>query len=327
LIRASNLSRRDVWRLADAFILSAVAISLIGLYQFFFTNWVIIGEGVRRVLAVYGSPNNLALYLDRALPLAVALALFGDGRLKVAATNSQSRPSSAQPAQAGLAHWLQRINSPRLLYVLAAILITLALYLTYSRGAWLGIAAGFVFIALISGRRVRIGVMAMLVVAVIAVIPFLGTERAQSLFQSGTGTGFFRVSVWQSGIAMIRDHPIFGVGLDNFLYQYPNYIQPDAWREPNLSHPHNIILDFWVRLGILGIVALAWMLFEFFKRGFSQLKEIEGNNRALIIGLLASMVAALAHGMIDAAYFYVDLAFVWMLALGVMTQIGKQVNP
>jgi putative inorganic carbon (HCO3(-)) transporter len=268
--------------------LSAVAVSLIGLYQYLFTNWVIVGEGVRRVLAVYGSPNNLALYLDRALPLVIALALFVDVRRR------------------------------RITYALAAIPIALAVYLTYSRGAYLGIAAGLLLIGLFSGRRVRLAVAALLVIGVIALIPFSQTERFKSLFQEGTGTGFFRVSVWESGIAMIRDHPVLGVGLDNFLYEYPKYIQPDAWREPNLAHPHNIVLDFWVRLGIGGVVALGWLLFEFYRAG---LKRLAGANRALVLGLMASMIAALAHGMIDAAYFYVDLAFVFMLTFGVMMQL------
>ncbi len=317
LIRASNLSRRDLWRLVNAFILSAVAVSLIGLYQFFFTSWVIIGEGVRRVLAVYGSPNNLALYLDRALPLVIALALLG--RLEVAATTSPSLPTQTKPAKAGLVNLLRRIYSPA-----SALIIALALYLTYSRGAWLGIAAGLACIGLASGKRVRIAMIVLLIVGVIVVIPFLQTERAQSFFQIGTGTGFFRVSVWESAIAMIRDHPIFGVGLDNFLYEYPKYIHPDAWREPNLSHPHNIVLDFWARLGVAGVVVLAWMMFAFYRRGLRELRELVGTQRAVVIGLMASMTAALAHGMIDAAYFYVDLAFVWMLTLGVIEAISVQ---
>lgn len=291
LIRAANLSRRDLEWIVHAFILSAVAVSLIGLYQFFFTNWVIIGEGVRRALAVYGSPNNLALYLDRALPLALALLLFVTDKRR------------------------------RSVYALSALVIALALYLTYSRGAWVGIAAGLAFIALASDRRARIALSGLLIVGVIAVVPFLQTERAQSLFQIGTGTGFFRVSVWESAWSMIRDHPIFGVGLDNFLYEYPKYINPAAWREPNLSHPHNIVLDFWARLGIAGVFVLAWMLFEFYRRGS---RAARGVNRALAIGLMASMTAGLAHGLIDAAYFYVDLAFVWMLTLGVIVELGRR---
>ncbi|MCX7839158.1 MAG: hypothetical protein N2559_06840, partial [Anaerolineae bacterium] len=49
LIRASNLSPRAVERIVYAFVLSGVAVSLIALYQFFFTDWVIVAEGVRRV--------------------------------------------------------------------------------------------------------------------------------------------------------------------------------------------------------------------------------------------------------------------------------------
>ena len=289
LVRVAAVTRRDLGRLVAAFLLSAVAVALIGLYQFAFTNWVIIGEGVRRVLAVYGSPNNLALYLDRALPLLIALALFDANRRR------------------------------RIVSALSALIVAGCLYLTYSRGAWvLALPAGLAFIGWASGKRARLVVLALIGVAAIALVPFLQTERAQSLFQAGTGTGFFRTSVWLSALAMIRDHPILGVGLDNFLYAYPNYIHPDAWREPNLSHPHNIVLDFWVRLGIAGVGVLAWMLGEFYRRGGKCVGASE--TRALGIGLLAAMTAGLAHGLIDAAYFYVDLAFVWMLLLSVVAQ-------
>ncbi len=301
LIRASDLSRHDLQRLVDAFILSALVVSLIGLYQFLFTDYVIVGEGVRRILAVYGSPNNLALYLDRVLPLLVALVLFVEGK-----------------------RW-------RPVYALAALPIALCLYLTYSRGAWLvGLPAGLLFIGLVSGPRARIAIAVLLVAALMVLIPFLQTERAQSLFQTGTGTAFFRVSVWESAIAMIRDHPIFGVGLDNFLYEYPKYIKPDAWREPNLSHPHNIVLDFWARMGIAGVIGLAWMVIEFYRDGLKtltlSLSLIKGEGtrvRALTLGLMSSMTAALAHGMIDAAYFYVDLAFGFMLILGLVVELDK----
>ena len=72
---------------------------------------------------------------------------------------------------------------------------------------------------------------------------------------------------------MLRDHPLLGVGLDNFLYEYPKYILPEAWREPNLSHPHNIVLDFWVRLGIGGVFILFWLLAAFYKQAWSVFKR------------------------------------------------------
>jgi O-antigen ligase len=165
-------------------------------------------------------------------------------------------------------------------------------------------------------RRARIAIVAALVLVALALAPFLATERFQSLFQTGTGTGFFRLALWTSAVNMIGDHPVLGVGLDNFLYEYPKYILPEAWREPNLSHPHNVLLDFWVRLGIGGVLVLVWMLAAFFRRAWETFRTTEDvYTRALMLGLLASMVDFLAHGVIDAAYFVVDLAFVFMLTL------------
>ena len=74
---------------------------------------------------------------------------------------------------------------------------------------------------------------------------------------------------------------------------------------------------------VLGVVALAWMVVEFYKKG---IKGIKGNGGNLALGLMAGMTAALAHGMMDAAYFYVDLAFVWMLMMAVMMETGRQVH-
>ncbi|MCL4395474.1 MAG: O-antigen ligase family protein [Chloroflexi bacterium] len=325
LIRALKLSRHELKRLVDSFIFSSVAVSLIGIYQFVFTNWVIVGEGVRRVLAVYGSPNNLALYLDRGLPLVLALALFSRRSARAAEADAPDGGTRPQTGLTAAKRAWQRVGTPSALYALAAVPIAIALYLTYSRGSLLlGVPAGLIFIGLVSGRRVRLVIVAVAVAGVLALIPFSQTARFQSLFQEGTGTGFFRVSVWESGVAMIRDHPVFGVGLDNFLYQYPKYIQPDAWREPNLSHPHNIVLDFWVRLGILGVVVLAWTTIEFYRAGVRMLGSAD---RALVLGLMASMTAALAHGMIDAGYFYVDLAFVFMLTYAVVIELNSRGKP
>jgi putative inorganic carbon (HCO3(-)) transporter len=111
------------------------------------------------------------------------------------------------------------------------------------------------------------------------------------------------------------------VGLDNFLYQYrTRYVLPAAWQELDLSHPHNLVLDFWVRLGVIGVVVLAWLEGVFFRRGLAFYRRATFlPMQALAAGLMASMVAALAHGLIDQGFFLVDLAFVFMLTLGLLS--------
>lgn len=264
---------------------------------------MIVGEGVRRVRSVWGSPNNAALFLGRLLPLALALALF-----------------------------LPNLRRRRIYAALAA-LLALTLFLTFSLGALaLGIPASAALIALVwlwpARRRLHaahLALIGVLLAGAIFLVAFAAGPRLSTLFETGTGTGFFRVAVWTSALHMIGDHPLFGVGLDNFLYEYPKYILPEAWREPNLSHPHNVLLDFWVRLGILGVGVLIWMEAEFFRHTWRAFRQ--GNDlrlRALAIGLMASMVDFLAHGMVDAAYFVVDLAFVFMFTLGITASLNAR---
>ena len=38
---------------------------------------------------------------------------------------------------------------------------------------------------------------------------------------------------------------------------------PETPFEPNLSHPHNLILQFWLQLGLPGLAALGWLLWRF----------------------------------------------------------------
>ena len=159
-------------------------------------------------------------------------------------------------------------------------------------------------------------------------LPLFGTDRFRSMLDTSAGTGFFRLRLWQSAWRMLRDHPWLGVGLDNFLYQYrTRYILPDAWQEPNLSHPHNILLDFGTRLGIVGIAVLLWLQIAFWRLAWRSYHRLpEGGTRALMLGLMASMVATLAHGLVDNAFFLVDLAFIFFLTLGVAGRLATSNN-
>jgi len=275
-------------QLGDALVAGAAIASLIGLWQYFVSGDVITAEGVRRVRALYGSPNNLALFLERILPLMVALALWGSNRWR------------------------------RVGYAIAGLPAMAALFLTFSKGAlFLGFPAGLIFLGLMRGRRAMWLALAALAILALSVLPFAGTERFASTFDLSAGTAFFRLKLWRSTVNMMADHPLTGVGLDNFLYAYrTRYVLPEASDELNLSHPHNVLLDFWTRLGVGGVFVLGWLLVAFFRAGLLRYRCLpDGDNRIFSLALLASMVAVLTHGLIDHTFFLVDLAFVFMLTL------------
>jgi len=297
LLRGSALSKGQFWRVVDALVLAATLVALIGLYQYFFTADIITAEGVRRIRGLYGSPNNLSLFLDRVVPVLATVALF-----------------ARQPRR-------------RIAYVLCSLPVLFCLYLTYSRGAWLlGLPAAALFIGLLRGRKALWVSLAVIGVMALSLLPLVGTERFTSLLDTQGGTTFFRLKLWQASLNMIKDHPLFGVGLDNFLYQYrTRYVLPEAWQELGLSHPHNIVLDYWTRLGVLGVLALVWLEGAFFVKGLRLYRRLpDQDERALTLGLMASMVACLAHGLIDNSYFLVDLAFVFFITMGIIASMSAQ---
>ena len=107
----------------------------------------------------------------------------------------------------------------------------LALALCARRTTWL--LAGGALAGIASGRRARV-------------------ERFASRILRAR---FLRLSLWRAAWAMAQDHPLWGVRPDNFLYYY-SVISCGAEVDPSLP-PHNLLLDFWLRLGASG-AAIPW---------------------------------------------------------------------
>jgi O-antigen ligase len=315
LLRVVPLPHTSLWRIVDFFLLGAVAIAAIGLYQYVTgTGLIVTEEGVARIRSVYGSPNNLGLYLGRALPVSVAVALMGkDSRRRWA-------------------------------YAVFALITGAALVLSFSRGALaLGVPAALALILVFwQGRRGWMILGALAAVTLMALPALMLIPRFAGMFDWGSGTGFFRLNLWTSAWRMFLDHPLLGVGLDNFLYAYRSfYILPEAWQEPNLSHPHNIALDFLSRLGVLGFACGAWLVVNFWRAALSTHTHLKaslpspvgafsdggraGDGRnlcALCVGLMASMADTLAHGVVDHSFFLIDLAFVFCMTLALIQRLS-----
>ena len=224
LLRTGRLDGRARQRVVDGFVLGAVGVAVIGLGQYALGRNVVAAEGgLLRLQSVYYSPNNVGLYLGRVWPLLMAIVLWG-GR--------------------GRRRWL---------YGLAWAAVTLALGLSFSRGALLlGIPAAVLAMGWRAGGRYRRVALALIVAGVLALIPLLRVPRFASLLNLQQGSTFFRLELWRSCLTLIREHPWFGVGPGNFLHAYrTRYILPSAWQEFNLEHPHNVYLDHWTRLGVL----------------------------------------------------------------------------
>jgi O-antigen ligase len=116
---------------------------------------------------------------------------------------------------------------------------------------------------------------------------------------------------------MIRDRPITGVGLDQFLGQYRlRYVRPEGWPERTTSHPHNVLLDYWLSLGVAG-VAVLWLLLEATWTRFTA--AMTRSTFSIERACVAMVAAGLAHGLIDNSFFLPYLATFTWIGLGLST--------
>lgn len=295
-LRMSARPAADAALMLSMWIGGAVAVSLFGYYAFTQGIFVTDVDGVRRIRGLFGSPNNLALYLERTVLVSIALFLFART-------------------------WPRRLLWAALVAVQAG-----ALLLTFSKGGLLlGLPAGLLVLAgatyclrrrLPEARRV-IGLLGgVALVGLLLLAPFLNTPRFAGLWDwQQHFPSFVRIHLWRSGLQMFLDHWLGGIGPDNFLYWYRGaYLHPAVWHEPSLNHPHNFLLDLVSRLGLAGLGAgLA-----FFGIGFRALWRQIGKPAPsrVALGLAAAGVAGLAHGLVDASYALPELMLIWTLLFG-----------
>lgn len=174
--------------------------------------------------------------------------------------------------------WLQSKNRwVRYYYVFAILFTLLSIYFTASRGPTLGILiAGFLGLlaylfwkrpTTAEERRIKaiiFGALILLVVLPITAWVWRETNfiknnptlsRLTSLsFTERTITS--RFSIWSMSFEGAKERPILGWGLENYPIVFSKYFRPQLWnQEPWFDRSHNIVLDWLIHAGVLGLAA------------------------------------------------------------------------
>ena len=144
----------------------------------------------------------------------------------------------------------------------AAFLIFAAtLLLTFTRGAFLGLAASLVGCLLVASWRWRLAglLLALAAALIIASVPAM-RQRVSSI--GGTEAADVRAFIWAQGVRIIADHPL-GVGLGNYPTLVARYYDEV---DPNFevrTYPHHVLLAAWAETGPHGMLgyAFAWVSF------------------------------------------------------------------
>jgi O-antigen ligase len=183
-----------------------------------------------------------------------------------------------------------------------AVVVLGALALTYSRNAWLGLAAGVLGLVLTARRIVPIVAVLAAALALAAVaVPGEVAERVRSVVNLEDQTLRDRVAMWRSGLAMIGDHPVLGVGPGEVRAWYQHYRRPEAIR-PSTGHLHNSPIQIAAERGLPALAAWVWLWVVFFREGWRILRRVgkqSAASRALVSASLAGVAGFLVAGLFE----------------------------
>lgn len=156
----------------------------------------------------------------------------------------------------------ERAVKKRTVFAVILLSLLLCLALTYSRGAWVSLAAIVLGLTLFYDKR--FGLLFLLVPVVLAFYHGQVVERFLSLFSGEDTSVDLRFALWESTMAMIEEHPLLGVGWGAYFLAYPDYnffIQEEGVL---IFHAHNMYLNMLAEVGIPGGMAF---LLAFFAQG------------------------------------------------------------
>ena len=227
-------TEKHIWYALYTMVVSTLLSVVYGFYKIFFTTQSP-GELVvnARLRGLSDDPNAIALHIVLLVPVLLLLAFQSKRKLKA------------------------------LLYILSIFILTAGLVATFSRGGTVAFAVvvGVIFY-LKRSRNLFLILLAIILFLIIFVIPPDFWSHLQTLFDLSK---FMqdeslreRSRLLMGGIQMFLQHPIFGIGIGNFLVISRNFV---------LEHlaVHNTIVHVAAETGILGVLFFSLALFRTFK--------------------------------------------------------------
>ena len=318
-------SQEQARRILKAMLITCGLVCAYGLYGYY--TGIAIRDG--RLVASFEYHSRIAKYISLLLPIAVCLFL-----------------------------WYKDIMS-RLFLALLIILCSFSLVLTMNRTSWIAILITMLFVGFAVQKKLLMVIVIGVCALLIFILPSKFIKHAKTVTQVDK---FFaskkilgeRLLCWKASIAMIQDHPLLGIGpgKKNFRDAFQLYGgkikdaekrikkekasgQPKETkirkksvvkRVEKLSHAHNIFLHIWVETGIVGLLAFLWLFVMVFYSSVKSWRSLKsGYEKALLLGITASLISIFSHGLTDSFWKKPDAVFLWYI-IGILFVIIRSAS-
>lgn len=314
LIAANHFNTRDRLRtLTNALVIFGLGLAVFALIQRFTWEgkmfWVRPTES-----GGTGGPfvnrNHFAGYMEMLIPIPIALALSKAAR-----------------------------GESRLFWVFAAVIMGIAEAASLSRGGMVSLAAGLLFLAVMtalqkrnrrsakqeSGSSLRPAHLIVLMLGAILVgVIWIGAESdiLKRLTDDPLTTAQVtdRRGVWADTLTMFRANPVLGVGLGAFETVYPIYGQANG--SMVIQFAHNDYLQILSDGGLVGGVLALWFIAAIYRSFAGGLKSPEPMVSAYALGAGAGIFAILVHSLFDFNLQIPSNALLFLVLCAVVSSSG-----
>ncbi len=261
-------------RLVGAMACSGVPLVVLGLAQALGQDPLgLVSDARSPIYATLGRSNFVGAYLAMLLPLTLALVLTA------------------------------RVRWQRLAAAALALCEVMVIALTMARGAWLAATAALALFGLFwfwprLPRPARW-------TAVLGGLAMLGAGLVGALWLGGEGgSTAARLTIWQATLDLVVERPLLGYGLDALELVFPRLHPPQLvyyhGRGVTVDRAHNLLLDWALTTGIMGLVAILALLVTFFVAGWRAVQRAsDRTRRALLCACLAAVAGNLAGNMVS----------------------------
>ncbi|WP_162004888.1 O-antigen ligase family protein [Dictyobacter vulcani] len=218
----------------------------------------------------------------------------------------------------------------KVIYLIEATLIAIALLFTYSTGAWLSAGVGVaVFFILVGSMSFRLQ-LTLSIVVVIGVL-FVGFPlQITMLLQHASLPSeiILRQALWQTALQVIQAFPLTGVGLGRQIYME----KEENFRVISQIYPYNNPHNSYLELGAMGglpvIFLFLMLLISTLWQAIENWKLADNKTRPLICGGIAAIISLSFNSWSFGVWTLAPLAVPGWLLLGAISSplIAKRQN-
>ncbi len=190
-----------------------------------------------------------------------------------------------------------------------------AVYLTYSRSAFLMLIASIITFLILSGRKKLILIVIGGLMLIIFLAPKSFTTEGTNYLRITSSSA--RITSLNEGFKIFQSSPIFGVGFNAYRYAQNKYAGLDNiyWKTTHSgAGTDNSFLFVLATTGIVGLISYLYLLYNILTLSKKNLKK---NKYAIV--LLSSLIGLITGSLFINSLFYV-LIFQWIWILSGLTE-------